>query len=69
MDSRFGTGLIQSYLKDFRLVEGDIVLSEIFVDQGNIDAISLGALDGRHVLGCIEKTLELRDGHAPICSL
>jgi hypothetical protein len=25
-------------------------------------------LDGRHVLGCIEKTLELRDGHAPICS-
>jgi hypothetical protein len=26
-------------------------------------------LDGRHVLGCIEKTLELRDGHAPICSL
>jgi hypothetical protein len=77
MDSRFGTGLIQSYLKGFRLVEGDIVLpdffggreSEIFVDQGNIDAISLGALNGRHVLGCIEKTLELHDGHAPICSL
>ena len=77
MDSRFGRGLIQGYLKGFRLVESDVVLpdflggreSEVFVDQGNIDAISLGALDGRHVLGCIEKILELRDGHAPICSL
>ena len=76
MDSRFGTGLIQGLLKGFRLVEGDIVLpdflggreSEVFVDQGNIDAISLGALNGRHVLGCIEKILELRNGHAPICS-
>ena len=76
MDSRFGTGLIQGCLKGFRLVEGDIVLpdslgwreSEIFVDQGNIDAISLGALNGRHVLGCLEKILKLRDGHAPICS-
>jgi len=77
MDSRFGTGLIQGFLKGFRLVEGDIVLpdffggreSEIFVDQGNIDAISLGALDGRHVLGGFAKILELREGHAPICSL
>jgi hypothetical protein len=25
-------------------------------------------LDGRHVLGCIEKILKLREGHAPICS-
>ena len=76
MDSRFGTRLIQGFLKGFCLVEGDIVLpdflggreSEVFVDQGNIDAISLGALNGRHVLGCIEKILELRNGHAPICS-
>ena len=76
MDSRFGTGLIQGLLKGFRLVEGDIVLpdflggreSEVFVDQGNIDALRLGALNGRHVLGCIEKILELRNGHAPICS-
>ena len=76
MDSRFGTGLIQGFLKGFRLVEGDIVLpdflggreSEVFVDQGNIDALRLGALNGRHVLGCIEKILELRNGHAPICS-
>ena len=76
MDSRFGTGLMECGLKGFRLVEGDIVLpdflggreSEIFVDQGNIDAISLGALDGRHVLGGFAKILELREGHAPICS-
>ena len=76
MDSRVGTGLMEGGLECFRLVEGDIVLPdflgwrelEIFVDQGTIDAISLGALDGRHVLGCLEKTLELRDGHAPICS-
>ena len=76
MDSRFGTRLIQGFLKGFRLVEGDIVLpdflggreSEVFVDQGNIDALRLGALNGRHVLGCIEKILELREGHAPICS-
>jgi hypothetical protein len=75
--SRFGTGLIKGCLKGFRLVKGDIVLpdflggreSEIFINQGNIDAISLGALDGRHVLGCIEKILELRTGYAPICSL
>ena len=76
MDSRFGTGLMECGLKGFRLVEGDIVLpdflggreSEVFVDQGNIDAISLGALDGRHVLGGFAKILELREGHAPICS-
>ena len=76
MDSRFGTGLMECGLKGFRLVEGDIVLpdflggreSEVFVDQGNIDALRLGALNGRHVLGCIEKILELRNGHAPICS-
>lgn len=76
MDSRFGTGLMEGGLKGFRLVEGDIVLSDffggreskVFVDQGNIDAISLGALNGRHVLGGFAKILELREGHAPICS-
>ena len=76
MDSRFGTGLMECGLKGFRLIQGDIVLpdffggreSKIFVDQGNIDAISLGALDGRHVLGGFAKILELREGHAPICS-
>lgn len=76
MDSRFGTGLMEGGLKGFRLVQGDVVLpdffgwreSEIFVDQGNIDAISLGALDGRHVLGGFAKFLELSEGHAPICS-
>ena len=76
MDSRFGTGLIQGCLEGFRLVQGDIVLpdfldgreSEVFVDQGNIDAISLGALDGRHVPGGSAKILKLREGHAPICS-
>jgi hypothetical protein len=26
-------------------------------------------LDGRHVLGGFAKILELREGHAPICSL
>jgi hypothetical protein len=77
MDSRLRTGLIQGCLKGFRLDKGDIVLadslgwreSEIFIDQGYIDTKCLGALDGRHVLGCLEKTLKLRDGHAPICSL
>jgi hypothetical protein len=42
--------------------------SEVFVDQGNIDTISLGALDGRHVPGGSAKILKLREGHAPICS-
>ena len=76
MDSRVGTGLMEGGLECFRLVQGHIVLpdffggreSEIFVDQGNIDAISLGALNGRHVLGGFAKFLELREGHAPICS-
>ena len=30
MDSRFGTGLMEGGLKGFRLVEGDIVLSDFF---------------------------------------
>ena len=76
MDSRVGTGLMEGSLECFRLVQGNIVLpdflgrgeSEVFVDQGNIDAISLGALNGRHVLGGFAKFLELREGHAPICS-
>lgn len=76
MDSRLGTGLMEGGLKGFRLVECDIVLpnffggrkSKVFVDQGDIDAISLGALNGRHVLGGFAKILELREGHAPICS-
>ena len=76
MDSRFGTGLMEGALKSFRLVQGDIVLadffggrgSKIFVDQGNINTISLGALDGRRELGGFSKILELRWGHAPICS-
>ena len=76
MDSRLGTGLMEGGLKGFRLVECDIVLpnffggreSKVFVDQGNIDAISLGALNGRHVLSGLAKILELREGHAPICS-
>jgi len=76
MDSRFVTGLMEGGLKGFRLVEGNIVLpdffggreSKVFVDQGNINAVSLGALNGRHVLGGLAKILKLREGHAPICS-
>ena len=76
MDSRLGTGLMEGGLKGFRLVECDIVLpnffggreSKVFVDQRDIDAISLGALNGRHVLSGLAKILELREGHAPICS-
>jgi hypothetical protein len=68
MDSRFGTGLMEGGLKGLRLVEGDIVLSDffggrelkVFVDQGNINAMSLGALNGGHVPGGFAKILEHR---------
>ena len=75
MDFRLGTGLVEGGLKGLGLFKGDIVLPdlggrepEIFVDQENIDAISLCALDGRHARCDFEKIIELRDGHAPICS-
>ena len=41
---------------------------EVFVDQGTIDAINSDVRDDYRVLGGFTKILELREGHAPICS-